>query len=225
MVTCMANKGKIIKNEHKYDWLSFAQNFLFISKISCEKMLEKDCYIIPLFLPTLYNIKHGIEVFIKSAMVLITECELGKEDRKHSAVELFERLKIIINYELIKKVIEDAHKKNPDDNDFKNASKDFLPGLPQRIESLDKLVAKYQNCEIIKDKIGNYFEIDDEDNTAFRYPENNLKIKLNYDMILINIKTNDVVELLDDVKNICNNFNSLGYVLNVYSRAKKYVTK
>lgn len=228
-------------HEIKFDWLKFAQSYLIIALLACDEMIENkykeqfpnpkneivkkyglkpkliDKYQIHvLFLPALYNTKHGIEVFIKTLKKILG---VDKVPKDHNAVELFERLKRLVNEGHIQKVLVDAKKANSSDANLPAAEGDFK-NIKKYIENLETLIVKYQRCDFLGVKIESDFEIEDEDNTAFRYPENSLKIQIDYEKVLLRLTKKDIEEIKKDVEALWENFNSLGYILEIYSQYK-----
>lgn len=237
----MTTPKKKRKYEIKFDWLKFAQSYLAIALLACDEMIENkykqpfpdpdeeivkkyglkpkliDKYKIHvLYLPALYNTKHGIEVFIKTLKKILGTDKVPKD---HNAVESFEKLKGLVNEGHIQNVIEDAETKNPSDSNLPVAKED-LKNIQKYIANIEKLVTKYQRCDFLKEKIDSDFEIEDGDNTAFRYPENSLKIQINYEKILLRITKKDVEAIRKDIEVLWKNFNGLGYILEIYSQYK-----
>jgi len=237
----MATPRKKRKYEIRYDWLKFAQSYLGIALLACDEMIKNkykqpfpnpkeevvkkyglkpkliDKYKIHiLFLPALYNTKH--EVFIKTLKKILGN-EILKDRDAHNTIKLFEKLKILVNEGHIKNVITEAKNTNPSDSNLPIAEED-LKNIKKYIGNLEELVLKYQRCDLMKGKIENDFEIEDGDNTAFRYPENSLKIQLNYEKILLKITKNDVRKIRKDIEALWENFNNLGFILEIYSQYK-----
>ena len=77
----------------KYDWVIFAQSYFLIARLACQELLSKedkkhsknDIFDSPyqpadLYVPILFNIKHGIEVFIKTLSIFAySEYEEGHD--------------------------------------------------------------------------------------------------------------------------------------------------
>ncbi|MFA5829508.1 MAG: hypothetical protein WC843_03370 [Candidatus Gracilibacteria bacterium] len=212
------------------EWLNFCQSYLSLALLACDEMLAKKytvklmdvdipAYSVPsLFLPTIYNIKHGLEVFLKTLRIILNAQSNPKEG-KHSNLEIFTLLKKEIDSKQIQRVIESECKKKPDDTNLKLLLKD-LANLSTYVDKIESLVIKYEHCEIIKNKIQTDFTIIDEDNTAFRYPQNSLQIKLDYHKILTKITPEDIQEIRTDAEALVINLNSLGFILDVYSQYK-----
>ena len=88
--------------------------------------------------------------------------------------------------------------------------------LLKLIIKLAASIKKYYHCEMIKEKLGMDFEISDEDNDVFRYPENGLKIDIDYGNVLERINDEDIKEILQDVESLAKIFNSMGFVFDTY---------
>lgn len=97
--------GKITKENDrikKYDWVIFAQSYFLISRLACQELLSKkegkhsktsklDLPYRPadLYISILFNIKHGIEVFIKALRVFAC----GEWEEGHDIKILFDNAK------------------------------------------------------------------------------------------------------------------------------------
>ncbi|MBU1164571.1 hypothetical protein KKA15_03345 [Patescibacteria group bacterium] len=221
-----------IKIDKNYNWVQFSQSYLHQARLSCEAVLSKKLGIAirygensikerkykarDIFIPTLFNIKHGIESFIKTLKIILAE-KLNKKDLKHNISELFELLKIEIKKHKIVEVIRKEYQDNPESINLEIAYNNKLK-IDDILKSLEKLILKYYHCEILMNKLGGSYIIEDISNTAFRYPDNNLKININYDDVLDKVSDDDLLEMLADVNNLLDNFNNLGFVLEVYKQ-------
>lgn len=67
---------------------------------------------------------------------------------------------------------------------------------------MENLVKKYQSLDFLKEKIGINYTIRDTDNTAFKYPTNNLNIQINYEEISAKFTRLDALKLSTDTANI-----------------------
>lgn len=226
------------KIDKTYNWLIFSQSYLYLSRLGCQEILEQKYskykflinvpikYRAPdLFIPIFYNIKHGIESFIKTIKIILTD-KLDKKDFKHNISELFETVKseITKNRAKIEKVIKEKRKQDSENVNLELAEKD-LSDLSALINNLEELVYKYYYCDVLKNKIGSNFFVEDINNTTFRFPDNNLQIKIDYGNMLSNIDNKDIEEILDDIEKLADNFNRLGFLLNIYRRyAKNKIT-
>lgn len=226
---------KTRKEEEWLSWLYFSRSYLFLAKLGCKELLDpirnrneiygdKDFFKMlyqkhDLFISTLYNVKHGIEIFIKTLKFILSG-KLDEKHRIHNISYLFEILENEINSLRgeIERVIKERLKDDLDDHEKINLqeAEKSLNNLPGSLGTIKKLIDKYYRCDVIKDKIGNDFIIEDIDNTAFRYPENNLKIKLDYEKILSRILKKDIEIIFKDIVDLKDNFNTLGFILDIY---------
>ncbi len=212
--------------EKKYEWLHFSQSYLFLARLGCQEILgEKyeqypkffsESRILHFFVPILFDIKHGIEIFIKTLKIVLAD-ELNRDEKAHNVSELFLILKKQISKHKIAELIKRKHSENSEDIILKIANKN-IDKLSIIIDDLERLIYKYYRCEIIKEKINDDFIIEDINNCAFRYPENNLKIIINYDKVLLKIDKKDIEQILKDIDELLKNLNSLGFILDVYKK-------
>lgn len=218
--------------KNKYNWVQFSQSYLLIARLACQEILDphhskfkfrlssklkyksSDIYI-----SIIYNIKHGIEIFIKTLKLILAE-KLNKDDKSHNTSELFDLLKKEIKKHKIVEVIRQKYMANSDDINLELAYNNKLK-IDDFLNDLEKFIKKYHYCEIIKDKLNSNFSIEDIDNTVFRYPENNLKINLDYEKILEKINQSDIEEIFKDIEQLLKNFNELGFVLEIYKKQIK----
>ena len=99
-------KEKVIKDgTTEYDWIIFAQSYFYIARLACQELLLEDnkekhnknlsssigLHYRPadLYIAILFNIKHGIEIFIKSLSILDVE----EYERGHDTHILFQNFK------------------------------------------------------------------------------------------------------------------------------------
>jgi len=224
------------KKEKWLSWLNFSRSYLLLAKLGCKELLDSErnkneklkdkeffkmfYYTEDLFIAILYNIKHGIEIFIKTLKLILSE----KIEKSHDIFYLFEVLEkeIKLHKEKIKStIIKELNKSNLSDHDKVNLDevKRNLDNLPTFLKKTKELVDKYYHCDVVKKKIKNDFIIEDIDNTVFRYPENNLKVRLDYQKILSRINKDDIKNIFQDIIDLLENFNNLGFILDIY---KKY---
>lgn len=213
-------------------WVYFSQSYLQIARLACQEILgqkykrlgfqefELKYKAYDLFIPTIYNIKHGIEIFIKSLKLILAE-KLNKNDLKHNIDELFELLKAEVQKHKIIEIIRKKHEEGSEDIDFEFAYNNKLK-IPKYLDDLERLIKKYYQCDILKNKLSsNTFTIEDLDNTAFRYPDNNLKINVDYEEVASQISNEDIEKMQQDIDKLLKNFNELGYILEVYKKHAK----
>ena len=79
------------KFDQKEDWELFFLGYLSMAKLGCEEMLkEKSDYDIEdLYISTIYNFKHAIEIFLKTIVVILEERKLIKHEETHDQLETF----------------------------------------------------------------------------------------------------------------------------------------
>jgi len=189
------------------------------AKYTHEKFSNFKYYGSDFFIAIVYNVKHGIEIFTKTLKIILDE-KINVE-RSHNISELFDLLKKEIKKHKIVEGIKKEHLKNQEDPDLKWAYENKL-SIDDLLNDLEEIINKYYYCEIIKEKINNDFSIEDTDNTTFRYPENSLKIKLDYKKIIEKIEEDDVRKTLEDIEQLLEKFNVLGALFTVY---KEYAKK
>jgi hypothetical protein len=226
------------------EWYYFVQNYLKISELACLEMTShrytrfcrykpnqgkilSEFHINDLYISTIYNIKHSIEIAIKTLSGLISD---RIKDNTHNIKELFLELKKIINIDSsankIIKIFSGLQERYQKNNTKitkltkANSVKNIKEHLDQNLKDFEALVLKYQQCEFIKNKINDLYIIEDFDNTAFRYPCNSMEIQLNYEKIINKINENDIYEILDDIKKLKVAFDFLHSVLFVSSKIK-----
>ncbi|MCK9186423.1 hypothetical protein M0P48_03215 [Candidatus Gracilibacteria bacterium] len=172
-----------------------------------------------LMIPILFNIKHAIEIFIKTLMKCLG---VSSVPHHHDAEILFNELKKMASQNKIKGTLLRALKKNPNDSDLLLAL-ERIDKLPLYIENVEAFIKKYQQCEIIKGKLDNDYTINDDCNSVFRYPESNVGFSLNYESILKKISNKDIEEILKDLEDdygLWGSFKASGYIISVYGNWK-----
>lgn len=138
------------------NWVYFSQTYLYIARLACQEVL-KPCHerigfqefklkynTDDIFISTLYNIKHGIEIFIKSLKLILAE-KLSKNDLKHNIDELFKILKAEIQKHKIIEVIRKRYEEGDEDIDLEFAYNNKLKIL-EFLDKLEKLIKKYFYC-------------------------------------------------------------------------------
>jgi HEPN domain-containing protein len=214
-------KSDSYQEETKYSWLEFAQSFLLLAKLACQELEDKrknkhnkttrydpQEYNLPytcpdLFISIIFNIKHGLEVFIKTIKLLSTD----NYERGHDIKELFDDLKKTLPKRI--KPLKDA-----EGNEIKQED---IDAIPNTLEDLENLILKYYHCDFLNEnkKVVNIY---DEMNDVFRYPENKAKVKIDLDLADENL----IKTIHEDIDKIYRLFNNLGYIIDV---AKNLVTE
>ena len=146
---------------------------------------------------------------LKSLIVLLEDRQISKELEHHNQEEILNKLLILIGKKKIIDLIEKLTEKNKNNKEwiFKDI-KDKKDIILQMLD-MSKLVSKYHKCSFLKEKIGSDFIIEDTNNTAFKYPQNNLLIKLDYAEILKKVNKNDILRISIDVSKLISYFITL----------------
>ncbi|MFA6198315.1 MAG: hypothetical protein WC734_04165 [Patescibacteria group bacterium] len=169
-----------------------------------------------IYISIIYNIKHGIEVFIKTVCVQFN-VDYPKDGKGHDIKKALNTL-----YDKSKKdkqkisewlENEDITKNSPllatvKDRFFKNWTNNF--------SDIERLVNKYYYCEFIKAQMLTDYTIQDESNTGFRYPENNLLIKPDYQKIVDRVTALDIKGIDSDIVDLFKNFEIVSFVIEFY---------
>ncbi len=187
-------------------WSNFGLSYFKIAELSCDVMKksadeERDAKILDLYMPTLFNIKHGIEIFLKCFIVILEENELEKNKQHHRQSEIFKEIIRLVKTKKIENVIQKASEKNKNRKDWKRCS-ERVQDFDKKLENLESLISRYQTLQFLKSKIANNFSIEDSENTAFKYPQNNLQVHLDYGKILKNITEEDIDDLCKDIRKL-----------------------
>jgi len=209
------------KKSAKYDWLAYSQSFLLLAKVACQELEdtreEKHKKITrfdpqnfklfynyeDLFISIVYNIKHGIEIFLKTLReILNLNLKYG-----HDIKVLFEDFK-----DQLPKTIRPLKDKRG--NEIKKEDVDNIPG---QLEELENLVIYYYSCKFIGKEGKEVVTIYDKENDVFRYPKNKPEIKIN----LESVDQKLISGLHEDIDKIYRIFNDLGYILDIYQQNKE----
>lgn len=191
----------------QYGWYDFTRSFLDLVELGCKEVKEQKHkkniggieikYEKSLNIAIIYNMKHAIEIFIKT-LIRYAEYDSFQNIKEHNLeflfnlyVEKFERLKKKPKYSL-----KNAH---PATQEYvKNFDKNALK-LAEVIDYYDQL--KFLNKEDIS--------VIDTKNTAFKYPENYLEINAQIDYYnFLNAKL-DADKIIKDVMIIKDHLNSI----------------
>lgn len=192
---------KKIKIKNKDDWARFTIGYLALSELTFRELAtrkyddsEKEYRIDEVYIPAVFNLKHGIEIFLKALSIeFLEKKQLDKSDHSHDIDEIFTRLRKDVGENRIQKSIEIYNKRNTD-SPYEGSGKSILT-------ELKRLVEKYYKLDFLKDKIEKDYSITDINNEAFRYPTNNLNITIDYQKISKRFTIDDVEQSrLDSVR-------------------------
>lgn len=187
----------------KDSWLDFTLSFLNIAKFPFENISDKQAegdirkIVDEFYIASIFNIKHGLESFIKSMIVMMEGRELEKQIRHHDIMKNLDYLfNLFKNTKFIETMKEEAEK-HEEEEAYKYINK-RIEDLPEMIRESTKLISNYYHLSFLKEKISNDYSIEDSDNTAFKYPQNDLTIKLDYSQILTRVTKKDLITIARD---------------------------
>lgn len=206
--------------ERKFDWAFFAQSYLLISRLACLELLSRrtnkhsktDAGAFPfnpgdLYVPILFNIKHGIEVFVKALTVFAYD---EYEEKSHDIKTLFSDAK----EEISKKKLAPRQKGFYDD-----ISQDDINALLPDLEQIEKLVLYFFELEFLRKKLSGSFVISDISNDVFRYPDSKATIRINWRNVLMSqIELSEIENILKKLNNLYDLFGRSTYLFAVLSR-------
>jgi len=210
----------------KYDWAIFAQSYLLIARLSCQELLnpqdkrfskDRKSYIpytsADLFVAVLFNIKHGIEVYIKTFSVFA----YGEYNQHHDIYELFTEVKRGILSSQLK----------PDDSVYYDiVTQDQIDSGIKNLKKIETLVLYFYNVDLLKSKMGQCFTIKDTQNDVFRYPNNKAEIQIDWGTVLTaRVSETDIKEIFEKLEELSDLFNETGYLLARLDRRKNSVSK
>lgn len=209
-----------------YDWVHMAQSYLYSAGLLCDAMVSSKRNIAGSFFPTMYLTKHGIEVFIKMAFVILDD-ELDRGHRHHDSKKLFEKLgasltakRTLIERGLSARLTAEQSLSQPDSGKIANleVAIKILHNLARDIDHLLELVSKYRNCEIVVDKLSPV-SVQDPQNDFFRFPDNTASIDIDYDRLLESLSVEDFQGIKSDIEWMYKTFNGLGFLLDIYKQS------
>ena len=206
-----------------YDWVYFAQSYVYSARLLCDQMTQNPQDITKIFIPTMYLLKHGIETFIKLVFIILND-ELGDGHRIHDSRKLIKKMGdliapniTVIKVKLKQNLSAEQLSSSPDAGkivDLKTAISS-IPTLSADLNLLTQLVLKYYHCDIVRDKIV-ITSIEDTQNDFFRFPDNAIKVWVDYDSVLDALSVDDIRQIEADAVKLYDTFNNLGFLLSVY---------
>jgi len=194
------------ENYNSIHWNDFLNSFLNLTELACAE-IESPEHNEPTYLHTkiaiIYNIKHAIEIFMKTLIRIIDQNTTTKIT-SHNLNELFTILKSKIEQDLTQKI-----------NKQKESSKFIIQEFKKFDEyttNIQEITNYYFQLEFLnKDDI----TILDTKNTAFKYPENKkqINVEINYFGFLYGKKF-DTKKILKDIRSLRRYFNSIKTIIN-----------
>ncbi len=204
------------KNNQCDDWLYFSQSYLQMAKLACQEIIEPkhnkrdgvksfwSYYPKDLIIPILYNVKHGIEIFVKTISLIIDE----EYDEGHNIKELFGKLK-----RKFKKV-----KLQPCKKGGNVITSETIDDFPKKLKEIEKLVNEFYFVEILREKLDKNFVIHDKQNDIFRYPDNKASVKINWEVVLPKFNEKDIQSLKNKIDKLYELFNETGYIITILQK-------
>ncbi|MEK9135128.1 MAG: hypothetical protein AAB451_02410 [Patescibacteria group bacterium] len=208
------------KNEvRKHDWAFFAQSYFMVAKLACQELLDtrgnkhskegtSPYNPADLFVAILFNIKHGIEVYIKTIHQFVPG--VGEYDEVHDIHQLFTRVKQKIS----------TQKLSPQPQMFYDSiTQKEIDELPEDLDKIELLVSYFYHLDLLKTKIGQNYEIKDVKNDVLRYPDNKAKLRIDWSTILIGrINISDIEQIFIESDKTSELLNKVGYLFERMSR-------
>ena len=187
------------KIDQKENWELFFLGYLSMAKLGCEEMLKENSNynIEDLYISTIYNFKHAIEIFLKAIIVILEERKLIKHEETHDQLETFKSFFKTIDKN--KKDIINTIDKIEASDEVWEMIKLETGKMDNLTNKVLELIKKYQTVSFLKEKIEQDYSIEDGVNDVFRYPQNKMKIDLNYKDIIKRIREKDISDLYKDV--------------------------
>ena len=170
------------KKKTEREWYIFYYSFLNIAKNSCDniiskkRLLDSDKFI---SIGIVYNIKHSLEIVIKALSRTFSDGKVDKSDYGHDIKELIKIFKKSNNKKIKEK-----------------------PGLSDEIDKLEEIMLKYYELSFLKNYLKDSFDINDIKNTFFKYPENEVHIRVDYSEFLSKISMSDMEGMKIDINKI-----------------------
>lgn len=213
-------KSDNYQKETKDNWREFAQSFLLLAKLACQELEDKrenkhskttrhdpqEFNLLythsDLFISIIFNVKHGLEIFIKTIRVIST-CDYKTG---HDIKKLFDDLKETLPKEI--KPLKDIKGDEIKQED--------IDAIPNNLKDLENLILKFYHCDFLNEN-KNVVDIYDEMNDVFRYPENKAKVKID----LNSVDDNLIKAIHEDIDKIYRLFNDLGYIIDVATSPEK----
>ena len=208
----------------KSDWVIFAQSYFLISRLACQELLSKeekkhsksqklDSPYQPadLYVPILFNIKHGIEVFVKTLSVFAYE----EYEEGHDIKTLFSNAnKKISSLKLIPR----------QKGFYDDISQDDISASLKKMKQIEELVLYFFELDFLKQKLNSNFAINDTLNDVFRYPDNKASFRIDWGTVLSSrVQIPDIKEMLGKLDDLYNLFNEVGYLHAILDRGKKKI--
>jgi len=191
-------------NTTEYDWVLFAHSYFYIARLACQELLDKreekhdrsldskielQYRVSDLYIAILYNIKHGIEVYIKSLGIF----DFESYEKGHDIHSLFQNFRSKMQSKI-----------NGDD-----------------LDKIEKLIAYFYGVDFLKPKIKELYKIRDIQNDIFRYPDNSVKLQLQWELIIDSFREQDIEEMKRKIEELLELLNKTGFSIAGQSEKRK----
>jgi len=178
-LTKIVDVSEIEHKTQEKEWYVFVNSYLRLSKIGCEQLQSKKKkltinkkYIV---IAIIYNLKHSLEIILKAFSRTLNR-DIDKGDQIHDIKKLFTSFK-----KKIKK------------NDKK---------LNKQVDSLEEIITKYIEFNFLNEYLRKCFVVNDIENTFFKYPENSVKITVDYEKLLNQITKDNIRNIETDIEKL-----------------------
>jgi len=210
-----------MKQEYnEINWFQFLNSFLDLVELACKEMDDPKHFEIiggieikyntGLNVAIIYNMKHAIEIFIKT-LIRIADNSSKEEIKKHDMDYLFQLLKTRMENGDIKKVI---RKLDYGKDELASFAQQEIKEFETYTTEIQKIINYYYKLEFLNK---NDITAIDTENTAFKYPENITQInaQINYFDFFFNYNL-DIQKIREDVRNLKMHLNSIKTVFYLY---------
>ena len=199
------------KSEQIKDWIRFALSYFDNAHLCCGVLIKREqskefkemierfsmVNIERLYIPIIYSVKHGIELALKvSSMILNTDEDGGvmttHDLQKIVKTKLIPALKQAKTRKIIKEGLTEEF----------FVKKELIDGAVESIldhySEIFAKVNKYYYCTFLSRIISEDYHVIDNNNTAFRYPDN-IGIRLKYSEIIKRVTIDNIHEIVEDL--------------------------
>lgn len=217
-------------------WSDFVDSFFYFVEVGCEHFLdyynqvddssennkiELNFRFCSLYIPIIFNIKHGLELSLKYLIRTLDEKDEKKNIYTHNLEVNFNSFENIIKEKKDIKSFVLGLKSDSYYFDLKYKAEKF----EEIISCFKRLVFKYYNLEFIKNKKLKTSLQNDNSNEFFRFPENKKNKKIDYFDFVYGEKIESRVDVFnsfyEDVKEIKSIFRDLSDIFYIYIEEKK----
>jgi len=227
--------NKVKKFNQTILWSNFVDSFFYFVEVGCEHFLnyhdrvdgsnedekiELNFRFCSLYVPVIFNIKHGIELSLKYLIRILDE-KNEKNIYNHSLINNFNLFKSVVKEKKdIKRFVLGLKS-----DSYYFDSKYKAENLEENINDLKSFVSKYYNLEFIQNKELKTSLQKDNFNEFFRFPENKKNKKIDYFELIYGVDFESRRDIFDsfyeDVKKIKLIIRDLSDVFHIYIEEKK----